>query len=166
MHGLIFETSVCYWQNQPGCYLLFWTGDRLLVQQTIPEIENTVMLSAPEAPTNIRLVCQLAVQIGNIASNFHGCRCTHSRNHAASDRTVHPAGFYSPLISTPFAFMLSQNIFPTSHTEAERARSSVRRIWHHKPLHLLSFVDVCSTHDIIRKLTFAGSWVDWITRLR
>ena len=21
MHGLIFETSVCYWQNQPGCYL-------------------------------------------------------------------------------------------------------------------------------------------------
>ena len=20
MHGLIFETSVCYWQNQPGCY--------------------------------------------------------------------------------------------------------------------------------------------------
>ena len=23
MHGLIFETSVCYWQNQPGCYLFF-----------------------------------------------------------------------------------------------------------------------------------------------
>ena len=23
MHGLIFETSVCYWQNQPGCYLYF-----------------------------------------------------------------------------------------------------------------------------------------------
>ena len=22
MHGLIFETSVCYWQNQPGCYLV------------------------------------------------------------------------------------------------------------------------------------------------
>ena len=22
MHGLIFETSVCYWQNQPGCYLI------------------------------------------------------------------------------------------------------------------------------------------------
>ena len=21
MHGLIFETSVCYWQNQPGYYL-------------------------------------------------------------------------------------------------------------------------------------------------
>jgi hypothetical protein len=21
MHGLIFETSVCYWQNQPGFYL-------------------------------------------------------------------------------------------------------------------------------------------------
>ena len=20
MHGLIFETSVCYWQNQPGFY--------------------------------------------------------------------------------------------------------------------------------------------------
>src|SRR3546814_18974047 len=20
MHGLIFETSICYWQSQPGCY--------------------------------------------------------------------------------------------------------------------------------------------------
>jgi hypothetical protein len=20
MHGLIFETSICYWQDQPGCY--------------------------------------------------------------------------------------------------------------------------------------------------
>jgi hypothetical protein len=33
MHGLIFETSVCYWQNQPGYYLASsyaWTtaGDR------------------------------------------------------------------------------------------------------------------------------------------
>ena len=24
MHGLIFETSVCYWQNQPGCYLYYF----------------------------------------------------------------------------------------------------------------------------------------------
>ncbi len=24
MHGLIFETSVCYWQNQPGCYSWIW----------------------------------------------------------------------------------------------------------------------------------------------
>jgi len=22
MHGLIFETSVCYWQNQPGFYFI------------------------------------------------------------------------------------------------------------------------------------------------
>lgn len=28
MHGLIFETSVCYWQNQPGCYLTVHTHIR------------------------------------------------------------------------------------------------------------------------------------------
>ena len=27
MHGLIFETSVCYWQNQPGCYLFLYYLD-------------------------------------------------------------------------------------------------------------------------------------------
>jgi hypothetical protein len=26
MHGLIFETSVCYWQNQPGCYRVLWVS--------------------------------------------------------------------------------------------------------------------------------------------
>ena len=34
MHGLIFETSVCYWQNQPGCYLY------KLPNQTIKTITN------------------------------------------------------------------------------------------------------------------------------
>jgi hypothetical protein len=28
MHGLIFETSVCYWQNQPGCYLFFCSSKK------------------------------------------------------------------------------------------------------------------------------------------
>jgi hypothetical protein len=32
MHGLIFETSVCYWQNQPGCYL-YRTNSALLQEQ-------------------------------------------------------------------------------------------------------------------------------------
>ena len=26
MHGLIFETSICYWQDQPGRHLLFRRG--------------------------------------------------------------------------------------------------------------------------------------------
>ena len=30
MHGLIFETSVCYWQNQPGCYLSVFMKTELL----------------------------------------------------------------------------------------------------------------------------------------
>ena len=33
MHGLIFETSVCYWQNQPGCYLSELKRDALLRMQ-------------------------------------------------------------------------------------------------------------------------------------
>jgi hypothetical protein len=37
MHGLIFETSVCYWQNQPGCYLQDF---RLLLPLHSPKQRN------------------------------------------------------------------------------------------------------------------------------
>jgi hypothetical protein len=28
MHGLIFETSICNWQDQPGCYLNGFGGEK------------------------------------------------------------------------------------------------------------------------------------------
>ena len=34
MHGLIFETSVCYWQNQPGCSL----SSRSSIQTRVPTL--------------------------------------------------------------------------------------------------------------------------------
>ena len=36
MHGLIFETSVCYWQNQPGCYFIL-SLPSYHIQQILPD---------------------------------------------------------------------------------------------------------------------------------
>lgn len=53
MHGLIFETSVCYWQNQPGCYRVLWSVQKstkdTLKQNWNESIqyENTLRLSFP-----------------------------------------------------------------------------------------------------------------------
>ena len=44
MHGLIFETSVCYWQNQPGFYLYFARG----------EAKESLHQQASEGPDGVR----------------------------------------------------------------------------------------------------------------
>ena len=39
MHGLIFETSICYWQDQPGCYpycMCAVRRERLLLRKRAP----------------------------------------------------------------------------------------------------------------------------------
>ena len=36
MHGLVFETSVYYWQDQPGYYPMAWTES----QVHLPEPKN------------------------------------------------------------------------------------------------------------------------------
>ena len=41
MHGLIFETSVCYWQNQPGCYLLTKKSNFELESVTLSAFNDT-----------------------------------------------------------------------------------------------------------------------------
>ena len=55
MHGLIFETSVCYWQNQPGCSL----SSRSSTQTRVPTLQlrsqrkhrrNTSSILPPDWP--------------------------------------------------------------------------------------------------------------------
>ena len=49
MHGLIFETSVCYWQNQPGCY--FFCTPRTFRERR-PENIKTSLPHPPRSDQN------------------------------------------------------------------------------------------------------------------
>ena len=78
MHGLIFETSVCYWQNQPGCYLYRADSGQFNIivrkNQFYATISCTLLqLMSPALPAGSLVTCRSSLdynfaELGDIQS--------------------------------------------------------------------------------------------------
>ena len=91
MHGLIFETSVCYWQNQPGCYLsgkyVAYNGcdwNNCTGFDAISDPIQSVFFSCFHAPSNRN---QKKVSYVKLALVSHSFQCL---NGTSSSRLIDP----------------------------------------------------------------------------
>ena len=76
MHGLIFETSVCYWQNQPGCYLCSHLAPRSQMKIMTEEFLRTLGIDFQ----NVTMRSQLLIFINNLdqlrSEEYFTCKYT------------------------------------------------------------------------------------------
>jgi hypothetical protein len=76
MHGLIFETSVCYWQNQPGCYLK--SLDQLFTTEGRNQTPKQFLHRSKETSL-VLLRGELKARFLMIRMRAHKCEQTHKQ---------------------------------------------------------------------------------------